>query len=43
MPKALMGCPWVGQNESKEEHNWEINRNPSIAISPQRSAFLEWL
>ncbi len=31
MPKASVGCPWVGQNENKEEHKWEINRNPSIA------------
>ncbi len=22
-----MGCPWVGQNESKEEQKWEVNIN----------------
>jgi hypothetical protein len=31
VPKALMGCPWVGQNENKKEQKWEIDRNPSIA------------
>jgi hypothetical protein len=32
MPKASMGCPWVGQNAGKEEQKWEINKNLSIDL-----------
>jgi hypothetical protein len=27
VPEASEGCPSVGQNENKEEHKWEVNRN----------------
>jgi hypothetical protein len=38
-----MGCPWVGQNESKEKQKWEVNRNLSIANSTQKFVSPEWL
>jgi hypothetical protein len=25
-----VGCPWVGENESKNEQKWEVNKNLSI-------------
>jgi hypothetical protein len=31
MPEASMGCPCVGQNASKEQQKWEINKNSSIS------------
>jgi hypothetical protein len=31
MLKALVVCPWVGQNEIKERQKWEVNRNLSVA------------
>jgi hypothetical protein len=38
-----MGYPWVRQNESKEEQNWEINRNLFVVNPAKKFVFPKWL